>query len=150
MNGNWIEDPTSVKQNIFDHFRNQFSEPKLVRPRFESSKFKSISDTQAAALECLFTEDEIHQAVWSFQGLKAPGPDGYSINFLKNNWDLLKSDFTAALLDFHHTGHLPRGCNSAFVTLIPKAADPQLISGYRPISLVSLQYKVCPNYWQTY
>lgn len=48
------------------------------------------------------------------------------------------ADFKA----FEHPGQLARGCNSAFITLIPKVSDPQLVTEYKPISLVSLQYKV--------
>lgn len=47
-----------------------------------------------------------------------------------------------AIKDFELSGHLPRGCNTSFIALIPKVTDPQIVSDYRPISLVSLQYKV--------
>ncbi|GKB80383.1 putative RNA-directed DNA polymerase, eukaryota, reverse transcriptase zinc-binding domain protein [Tanacetum coccineum] len=36
---------------------------------------------------------------------------------------------------------MPKGTNSAFITLIPKTPNPILIKDYRPISLIGMQYK---------
>lgn len=82
VNGNWIEDPSSIKKVIFDHFKDQFSEPSVVRQRFASDKFKSISAEQVLALEIAFSEEEIKHVVWCCEGFKAPGPDGFSLNFV--------------------------------------------------------------------
>lgn len=84
-----IEEPSAVKNEVFDHFKKIFSEPNMDRPRFVSDKFKTISSDQAMALECGFSEKEIQLAFWSCEGSKAPGPDGFSINFVKKNWDFL-------------------------------------------------------------
>lgn len=63
------------------------------------------------------------------------------MNFVKY-WDILKHDFVATMKDFEKTCQLPQGCNSAFITLIPKVSDPQLILDFRPIRLVGLLYKI--------
>lgn len=44
--------------------------------------------------------------------------------------------------DFENDGSIPKGCNFTFVTLIPKTGDPFTLSDFRPISLVSCQYKI--------
>lgn len=93
-----------------------------------SDKFKTLSSDQIAAMECEFSEEEIKQVVWSCDGSKALDPDGLTMNLDKNNCELLKSDIVAAIKDFEISGRLPRGCNSAFITLIPKVPDPQIIS----------------------
>ena len=36
----------------------------------------------------------------------------------------------------------PKGLNSSFIALIPKIKDPQLISDFRPISLIGCVYKI--------
>ncbi|GJW61371.1 RNA-directed DNA polymerase, eukaryota, reverse transcriptase zinc-binding domain protein [Tanacetum coccineum] len=43
---------------------------------------------------------------------------------------------------FELDGFIPRGCNSSFITLVPKIQDPLHISDFRPISLIGCQYKV--------
>ncbi|GJS61197.1 cysteine-rich receptor-like protein kinase [Tanacetum coccineum] len=35
-----------------------------------------------------------------------------------------------------------KGCNSSFITLIPKTDDPLVIDDFRPISLIGCQYKI--------
>ena len=40
------------------------------------------------------------------------------------------------------TGNISNGCNSSFITLIPKVQDPLNLSDYRPISLIGCYYKI--------
>ena len=44
--------------------------------------------------------------------------------------------------EFFATSFLPTGCNSSFITLIPKVLNPMGVTEYRPISLIGLQYKI--------
>ena len=46
------------------------------------------------------------------------------------------------MVDFHSTGKMVRGFNPSFVALIPKVDNPQLLSEYRPISLIGSMYKI--------
>ncbi|GJZ89449.1 putative RNA-directed DNA polymerase, eukaryota, reverse transcriptase zinc-binding domain protein [Tanacetum coccineum] len=41
--------------------------------------------------------------------------------------------------DFKVTASIPRGCNSSFITLVPKADDPLVIEDFCPISLIGRQ-----------
>nr|GEZ00866.1 RNA-directed DNA polymerase, eukaryota [Tanacetum cinerariifolium] len=59
--------------------------------------------------------------------------------------------FTASLINrwnresvqwFFKHGYFASGCNSSFVTLIPKTADPKMVSEFRPIRLIGSLYKV--------
>ncbi|KAJ0683718.1 putative RNA-directed DNA polymerase [Helianthus annuus] len=43
---------------------------------------------------------------------------------------------------FYTDKSLPLGCNSSFISLIPKTRDPRLIKDFRPISLIGVIYKV--------
>ncbi|GJS28161.1 RNA-directed DNA polymerase, eukaryota [Tanacetum coccineum] len=44
--------------------------------------------------------------------------------------------------DFETSSYIPRGCNSSFITLVPKLEDPLVIGDFRPISLIECQYKI--------
>ena len=83
----------------------------------------------------------LHYDYWGCYN-KSPGHDGYSFLFLKKYWDYFKGDVEKFVFDFMETGSLPKGTNSASITLIPKVANPLLIKDYRPISLIGMQYKI--------
>lgn len=134
VNGCWVEDPSTLKNHIADFFMKHFQEHDPLRPSSISQKFRKLTTDQASLLEAPFTEDEIKHAVWSCGGSKAPGPDGYSFSFIKSNWELLKSDIMATAMEFQKRGKLAKGCNSTFLSLIPKSTDPLTLNDYRPIS----------------
>nr|GEY15121.1 cysteine-rich receptor-like protein kinase [Tanacetum cinerariifolium] len=85
---------------------------------------------------------EIKDAVWDCGGDKAPGPDGFSFKLIKKHWNLLGSDIVSYVHEFYHSANIPRGCNSSFITLVPKIEDPITITDFRPISLIGFQYKI--------
>ncbi|KAM0043628.1 putative RNA-directed DNA polymerase [Helianthus debilis subsp. tardiflorus] len=89
-----------------------------------------------------FSKEEIKEAVWNCGGDKTPGPDGFTFRFLKDFWDLFEKDFSLALDYFYVHGKLNRGCNSSFISLIPKVNNPQSINNFRPINLIGCISKV--------
>lgn len=97
---------------------------------------RRLEKGQRLALESPFLEAKIKQAVWVCEGSRAPGPDGFTFTFLKSHWDSTKGDIIEFVKEFEVIGRIPKGCNSTFVTLIPKCEDPLTLSDYRPISLV--------------
>nr|GEY70179.1 putative RNA-directed DNA polymerase, eukaryota, reverse transcriptase zinc-binding domain protein [Tanacetum cinerariifolium] len=48
-------------------------------------------------------------------------------------------------VDFKVSAFIPQGCNSSFITLVPKEDDPLVVGYFRPISLISSQYKIIAN-----
>lgn len=67
-----------------------------------------------------FSEEEVRFAVWDCEGTKSPGPDGFGSEFYKESWEVIKVDLLRVFLEFHTYGRLAKGCNSSFITLIPK------------------------------
>lgn len=74
--------------------------------------------------------------------IKAPGPDGFPARFFQRNWEVLKEDITAAVLEFFSTGYMPPGVNDTAIALIPKVSSPSDLKDFRPISLYNVVYKV--------
>lgn len=52
-------------------------------------------------------------------GEKAPGPDGFTMVFLKNCWDV-KSDLIRVFSEFFKRSTINKSMNSTFIILIPK------------------------------
>ena len=88
-------------------------------------------------METPFTEEEIWKTICSLPSNKAPGPGGFTGNFYKACWPLIKDDIMAAVSavwsrKFGNFNLL----NSAYITLIPKKEDASHVRDFRPISLV--------------
>ncbi|XP_021986463.1 uncharacterized protein LOC110882867 [Helianthus annuus] len=142
VNGVWIEEPSALKEAVKNHFKKVFAEPIRRRPSFQNVGLRCLSESQAAALVAPFTGSAIKDAVWCCDGNKAPGPDGFTIRFLKQFWDKLKPQVLSLMEDFHGNGVLKMGCNPSFIVLLPKVSDPIELGDYRPISLIGLLYKI--------
>ncbi|CAL9217550.1 unnamed protein product [Arabidopsis halleri] len=73
---------------------------------------------------------------------KAPGPDGFSVEYLWEAWDVVGNDIVEAVQDFFSTGHLPKYFNATAITLIPKVPGADTIPQFRPISCCTTVYKI--------
>lgn len=54
----------------------------------------------SSKLSMIPIEAEIREAVLSLPKDKAPGPDGFSVEFFSSTWDLVGSDLISAVKDF--------------------------------------------------
>ena len=61
---------------------------------------RKLSDSQQGDLDATVTREEVKLAIFSIANGKAPGPDGYSAAFSKNNWDIVGGEVTDAVLEF--------------------------------------------------
>ena len=142
INGGWVDKPTVIKEAVLQHLKGRFAEPCLPSPNLDGVSFKALSLIQSEMLVEPFKEEEISNAVWACGSDKSPGPDGLNFCFIKHFWKVLKPEFLRFFSEFHVNAVIPKGLNSSFIALIPKIKDPQLITDFRPISLIGCVYKV--------
>ncbi|GKE97191.1 hypothetical protein Tco_1582046 [Tanacetum coccineum] len=91
INGTWIKDPKLVISHIFDFYKYKFHDHLLNRPHFTSSLFKTLPDFEVHFLDVPFSINEIKTAVWDCGNSKAPSPDVFTFNFIKqleHGWEL--------------------------------------------------------------
>ena len=62
--------------------------------------------------------------------------------FFQHYWDLVGKDITTFVLSFLNSASLPEYLKHTFITLIPKAKNPILVSVLCPISLCNVLYKI--------
>lgn len=89
-----------------------------------------------------FSIEEVEEAIWSCEGNKSPGPDGFNFNFIKSCWSTIKGEILGVLDQFHANGRFPKASTSSFVALIGKKKNPQELTDFRPISLIECIYKI--------
>ncbi|GJV45389.1 RNA-directed DNA polymerase, eukaryota [Tanacetum coccineum] len=142
VNGDWISDPTTVKNEFLCHFQKQFSPPQPSRICFDYIFPTRLSSGLVEDLERDVSYDEVKAAVWDCDTNKSPGPDGFSFEFYRKYWSFIDQDILMAVKDFFSLGYFPRGCNSSFIALIPKIHDAKFVKDFQPISLIGSVYKI--------
>ena len=74
---------------------------------------------------------------------KSPGIDGISADFIKEFWHKLKFFITNAINTCNTKGILTVSMRQSIITCIPKGnKDCKLIKNWRPISLLTVVYKM--------
>jgi hypothetical protein len=142
VNGSPISDPDAIKSHVVNFYESLFSEPSSWRPRVDNLEFEALGVDEAARLEDPFEEREVREVIFGMDRDKAPGPDGFSLAFFQDCWEVVKGDFMAVFADFHAYGKFVKSINSTFISLIPKFHGAKEIKDYRPISLVGGVYKI--------
>ena len=84
--------PDAIRNHIVDFYQSLFNVEGRYHPRMDGVAFDSISESDAVWLERPFGEDEVHIAVQSCEGDKAPGPDGYPMAFFQRCWEVVGGD----------------------------------------------------------
>ncbi|XP_019434024.1 PREDICTED: uncharacterized protein LOC109340748 [Lupinus angustifolius] len=100
IDGEWIDDPIAVKSHISTFFEDKFDENYQSRPSLDGIDFNCLSDENNVFLTAKFEVEEIKEAIWSCDGDKSLGPDGYNFTFFKKFWDCLKKKSPQGLNDF--------------------------------------------------
>lgn len=93
-------------------------------------------------LSAIPSDTEIKAAVFSLPRNKAPGPDGFTVDFFISSWDLVGQDLIKAVRHFFNTSDMLRQVNATVITLIPKFPGASSLKDFRPISLCNTVYKV--------
>lgn len=67
--------------------------------------------------------EEVEEAVWSCEGSKSPGPNGFNFTFIKPCWEILKEEIHVLANQFHNNAKLPKAFTSSFVAMIRKVKN---------------------------
>ena len=76
------------------------------------------------------------------QNGKAPGLDGFNVDFLKTCWDILKQDILDVVEDSRKSKTVLRALNASFIALIPKQEKAMTPNRFIPIALCNVVYKI--------
>ncbi|GJZ79194.1 RNA-directed DNA polymerase, eukaryota [Tanacetum coccineum] len=106
------------------------------------NKKRSQQNIRGDDLDCMVSMEEVKREVWDCGMDKSPGPDGFSFGFYRHFWPTIDNEVFEAVKYFFIHNNFPIGCNSAFIALIPKIPDANMVKDFRPISLIGSIYKI--------
>ncbi|GJT09379.1 RNA-directed DNA polymerase, eukaryota [Tanacetum coccineum] len=142
IDGEWVDDPSKVKDEFRDYFASRFCDPGIRHGVINFNFPNRLNIDQSGELEAPISRDEIRRAVWDCGENKSPGPDGFTFEFFRKFWNIVGPDLCLAVEWFFHHASFPVGCNSSFIALIPKTLNPKSVGEYRPVSLIGSIYKI--------
>lgn len=145
--GNRIFNMSQIKDMVVAYFQN------LLGSEDESLQDISVEESRgllsyrcipevAEKLVSIPSNEEIQSVLFAMPKNKAPGPDGYSVEFFLEAWGIVGKDTIGAVKEFFMAGRMLRQFNSTTILLIPKVVGAEKLSQFRPISLCSTVYKV--------
>ena len=88
------------------------------------------------------TERELRGAVNSMAKGKAPGHDGIPVEFYQKMWPTIGKDFHQMIMQSMEEGKLHEGVTKGLISLIPKEGDAKDLNYWRPITLLTVIYKI--------
>ncbi|KAL4353131.1 hypothetical protein GQ457_06G018130 [Hibiscus cannabinus] len=137
-----LSDQHSISLAFEDHFRSSFNNLSTLPVIEFMGEFTKLSQGSAELLDTPFTIEEVWSSVFSADGNRVPGPDGFNLDFFKRYWNFLGSDIMKFFDSFYRGKLSDKSLNHSFITFIPKKAAPESFNDFRPISLVGSLYKI--------
>jgi len=93
-------------------------------------------------LEQPITNDELLAALRAGARRKSPGIDGLSLEFYTANWETVRSELLLLLNHMFLDKHISQRQKHGILVCLPKSTSPRTPEDYRPISLLTTEYKL--------
>ncbi|CAM5113272.1 unnamed protein product [Natator depressus] len=139
-----LTDPVEMCGRARDFYTSLFSpdptDPGACRVLWEELPMVSVGDRDR--LELPLTLAEFSEALRRMPTNKSPGMDGLTVEFYRAFWDILGPDLVTVWAESLQGGVLPPSCRQAVLALLPKRGDLRDLRNWRPVSLLSTDYKI--------
>lgn len=85
---------------------------------------------------------DINDTVFAMRREKAPGPDGFLVEFSTSSCEVVGDDFIKVVHKFFLSGVSLKKTNTTAISLIRKVTSAEKLADFRPISCSNSYYKV--------
>eukprot|EP00253_Pinus_taeda_P013097 PITA_13097 len=129
----WLKEEASLRKTIqteSNASRKLKNIPKLVSRENNFNLNKPV------------TKEEVSEVIKDMQNGKAPGPDGFNVDFFKARWNILKQDILNVVEDSKRNRTILKALNTSFISMIPKQDSTLTVDKYRPNALCNVVYKI--------
>ncbi|CAM4537167.1 unnamed protein product, partial [Lepidochelys olivacea] len=139
-----LTEPVEMCGRAHDFYTSLFSpdptDPGACKVLWEELPTVSVGDRDR--LELPLTLAEFLEALHRMPTNKSPGMDGLTVEFYRAFWDILGPDLATVWAESLQGGVLPLSCRRAVLALLPKKGDRRDLRNWRPVSLLSTDYKI--------
>ena len=122
--GNQLNTHKEIEVALVQHFQGMAEEPLLERSQFINDFTKKILKLVTREdnynLNKPVNEEEVSEVIKEMQNGKAPGPDGFNVDFFKACWGIIKQDILDVMEDSRKNRIVLKVLNTSFISLIPK------------------------------
>ena len=142
--GSPVSDPEGIRAIARDFYSDLFSPD----PSSEDARrllwedLPQVSPEGVGRLDANITLAELTGALDGLSRGNAPGLDGLTVEFFRAFWDVLGGDYAGVLGESVATGEMPLSWRRAIIALLPKKGDLRCLKNWRPVSLLSTDYKI--------
>lgn len=136
--GDLVHGHSNVANVAVDYFKEALgsSQARDIPLDLSTISCPQLSDMFASLLVQPFSREDIWNIIKHMKKGKAPGPDGFNVEFFIACWDIVGDNFYDAIMDFFESSQLHRGLNSTSIALIPKVPTPSRMSDSGPFPYV--------------
>ncbi|CAM2096990.1 unnamed protein product [Caretta caretta] len=142
--GTPLTDPEEMCGRARDFYTSLFSldptDPGTCGVLWEELPTVSVGDRDR--LERSLTLAEFSEALRRMPTNKSPGMDGLTVEFYHAFWVILGPDLVTVWAESLQSGVLPLSYRRAVLALLPKKGDLRNLRNWRPVSLLSTDYKI--------
>jgi hypothetical protein len=145
LQGNTHTMPSGIVATFVTHLSNKYKPIDVDEMSIETLQnyIRPVCQTTyAAILEQPITYEELIAAIRAGARRKSPGIDGLPLEFFSANWDTISSEVLQLLNHMFLQKHLSSRQKHGIVVCLPKSSNPHTPNDYRPISLLTTDYKL--------
>ena len=128
VDGVWISDDKGLKDLGVRHFKDIFSDDGMTNLSAQLKVLRLfpsyLTEEDREAFTSPVTLSEVEDALKTFKKDKAPGPDGWTVEFYLCFFDLLGPSLLNLVETSRSMGMVSPALNSTFIALIPKNEHP--------------------------
>jgi hypothetical protein len=140
------ESHQEIESALVSHFHGIAQEPHQDRSeaiqKITQHIPRLVTEEQNIFLNKPIATEEVDQALQEMPSGKAPGPDGFTVEFFKACWEIVKYDIYKVVEDSRRSASILKALNATMITLIPKENEAKTPDRYRPIALCNVIYKI--------
>ena len=129
-------------KDLYENLYNKVEGDNCLQDVLLELCYGKLDDEDCNYLTGNVTKLELANVIKGLSTGKVPGLDGLPSEFYKEFWEIIKDDFFEVVRHILDKQELCALQNEGMIKLLNKGNDDQTLNGWRPISLLNVDYKI--------